>query len=132
VDNPLNLLIAANQNFYEALASGDFDEMQRIWSDADDVTCIHPGWGPVVGREAVMRSWETILENPPQITCSEPRAYVSGESAYVIAYENLGEGRLTATNLFRLEADEWKMIHHQAGIARPTPSPESVAKTRMH
>ena len=130
--NPLERLIDVNQNFYEALASGDFDEMQRIWSDADDVTCIHPGWGPVVGREAVMRSWETILENPPQITCSEPRAYVSGESAYVIAYENLGEGRLTATNLFRLEADEWKMIHHQAGIARPTPSPENAAKTLMH
>ena len=130
--NPLERLIDVNQNFYEALASGEFDEMQRIWSDADDVTCIHPGWGPVVGREAVMRSWETILENPPQITCSEPRAYVSGESAYVIAYENLGEGRLTATNLFRLEADEWKMIHHQAGIARPTPSPENAAKTRMH
>jgi len=132
VQNPLENLIDANQKFYEALASGDFDEMQRIWSDADDVTCIHPGWGPVVGREAVMRSWETILENPPQITCTEPRGYVSSESAYVIVYENLGEGRLIATNLFRLEADEWKMIHHQAGIARPTPSPESAAKTRMH
>lgn len=132
MDNPLNLLITANQNFYETLASGDFDEMQRIWSDADDVTCIHPGWGPVTGREAVMRSWETILENPPQITCSEPRGYVSSRSAYVIVYENLGEGRLIATNLFRLEADEWKMIHHQAGIARPTPSLESAAKTRMH
>jgi hypothetical protein len=26
--------------------------MQRIWSDADTITCIHPGWGPVAGREA--------------------------------------------------------------------------------
>ena len=132
MQDPLERLITANQYFYEALASGDHDVMQRIWSDADDITCIHPGWGSVVGHEAVMRSWETILENPPRITCSEPRGYVSGGSAYVIVYENLGQGRLIATNLFRLEADEWKMIHHQAGIARPTPGPESATKTRMH
>jgi len=132
LQNALENLITANANFYEALASGDCGLMQSIWSDADDITCIHPGWGPVAGREAVMRSWETILENPPQITCTEPRGYISGESAYVITFENLGEGRLIATNLFRLESNGWKMIHHQAGIARPTPTPKRPAKTQMH
>ena len=132
LQNTLENLIAANANFYKALASGDGHLMRQIWSDAEDITCIHPGWGPVTGREAVMRSWETILESPPQINCTEPSGYISGESAYVIAFENLGEGRLIATNVFRLEFDNWKMIHHQAGIARPTPAPKNVDKTRMH
>ncbi|MDP6399407.1 MAG: nuclear transport factor 2 family protein [Arenicellales bacterium] len=52
MQNPLENLIAANPHFYEALASGDCGQMQRIWSDADTITCIHPGWGPVAGREA--------------------------------------------------------------------------------
>ena len=132
LQNTLENLIAANANFYKALASGDGHLMRQIWSDAEDITCIHPGWGPVTGREAVMRSWETILESPPQINCAEPSGYISGESAYVIGFENLGEGRLIATNVFRFEFDDWKMIHHQAGIARPTPAPKNVDKTRMH
>ena len=102
--------------------------MRQIWSDAEDITCIHPGWGPVTGREAVMRSWETILESPPQINCTEPSGYISGESAYVIAFENLGEGRLIATNVFRLEFDDWRMIHHQAGLPAPRPLPRTSTK----
>lgn len=106
--------------------------MRQIWSTAEDITCIHPGWEPVSGRESVMRSWETILGSPPQITCTEPTGYISDQSAYVIAFENLGEGRLVATNLFRLEFNDWKMIHHQAGIARPVPPPKIIDKNRMH
>ena len=132
MQDSLEEVLSANARFYEALAAGNFGLMQRLWSDTDDVTCIHPGWGSVIGRESVMRSWETILQSPPQIACSEPRGFVSGESAYVIAYENLGDGRLIATNLFRLENDEWKMIHHQAGVARPVTTQQRASHAAIH
>ena len=130
--NPLEDVLSTNLSFYEALATGDFGLMQKVWSITDDVTCIHPGWGAIFGRLPVLRSWETILQNPPQIVCTEPRGFVSGESAYVIAYENLGDGRLIATNLFRLEDDEWKMVHHQAGVARPAGTPQRASHTSIH
>lgn len=130
--NPLEEVLSVNASFYEALATGDFDLMQKVWSNTDDVTCIHPGWGSIFGRQSVMRSWETILQSPPQIACTEPRGFVSGDSAYVIAYENLGDGRLIATNLFRLEDDQWKMIHHQAGVARPASTAQPVSQTSIH
>ena len=132
MQDSLEEILSANARFYEALASGNFGLMQRLWSDTDDVTCIHPGWGPVIGRDSVMRSWETILQSPPQIACTEPRGFVRGESAYVIAYENLGESRLIATNLFRLENNEWKIIHHQAGVARPVTTQQRASHTAIH
>ena len=96
MSNPVEEVLSTNAAFYEALATGDFGLMQKVWSNTDDVTCIHPGWGSIFGRQSVMRSWETILQSPPQIACTEPRGFVSGDSAYVIAYENLGDGRLIA------------------------------------
>ena len=130
--SPLEDVLSSNASFYEALATGDFGLMQKVWSNTDDVTCIHPGWGSIFGRQSVMRSWETILQSPPQIACTEPRGFVGGDSAYVIAYENLGDGRLIATNLFRLEDDAWKMIHHQAGVARPASTAQPVSQTSIH
>tara|TARA_B100001741_G_C16219519_1_gene444172 strand:- start:170 stop:568 length:399 start_codon:yes stop_codon:yes gene_type:complete len=132
MSNPVEEVLSTNAAFYEALATGDFGLMQKVWSNTDDVTCIHPGWGSIFGRQSVMRSWETILQSPPQIACTEPRGFVSGDSAYVIAYENLGDGRLIATNLFRLEDDAWKMIHHQAGVARPASTPQRASHTSIH
>ena len=132
MSNPVEEVLSTNAAFYEALATGDFGLMQKVWSNTDDVTCIHPGWGSIFGRQSVMRSWETILQSPPQIACTEPRGFVSGDSAYVIAYENLGDGRLIATNLFRLEDDAWKMIHHQAGVARPANTPQRPSHTSIH
>ena len=132
MSNSLEEVLSTNAAFYEALATGDLGLMKKVWSNTDDVTCIHPGWGSILGRQSVMRSWETILQSPPQIACTEPRGFVSGDSAYVIAYENLGEGRLIATNLFRLEDDAWKMIHHQAGVARPASTPQRASHTSIH
>lgn len=132
MSNPVEEVLSTNAAFYEALATGDFGLMQKVWSNTDDVTCIHPGWGSILGRQSVMRSWETILQSPPKIACTEPRGFVSGDSAYVIAYENLGDGRLIATNLFRLEDDAWKMIHHQAGVARPASTPQRPSHTSIH
>ena len=132
MSNPVEEVLSTNAAFYEALATGDFGLMQKVWSHTADVTCIHPGWGSILGRQSVMRSWETILQSPPQIACTEPRGFVSGDSAYVIAYENLGDGRLIATNLFRLEDDAWKMIHHQAGVARPASTPQRASHTSIH
>ena len=132
MSNPVEEVLSTNAAFYEALATGDFGLMQKVWPNTDDVTCIHPGWGSILGRQSVMRSWETILQSPPQIACTEPRGFVSGDSAYVIAYENLGDGRLIATNLFRLEDDAWKMIHHPAGVARPASTPQRASLTSIH
>jgi len=117
-------VLAANEAFYSAFASRDFQRIEGLWAREHDVAVIHPGWPPLFGRIAVLDSWRRIVEGPaaPQVACSHARTLGVGDPACVICVEHLTGGLLVATNLFALEAGAWKLVHHQAG---PLP-PEAV------
>ena len=125
-------VLESNRAFYRAFARGDVDAMEAVWSGAEDVTCIHPGWQALLDRRAVMESWRAILANPPSIRCMAPRAFVSGTTAYVVCYERVGDGALVATNILRKESGAWRMIHHQAGPARIAREAGAPADSAIH
>ena len=110
-------LLFANTAFYTAFAARDLNAMAALWSTRAQVSCIHPGWGALVGREAVMASWQAILGNPaaPQISCHNATARAFEALGYVICYEVLQGGILVATNIFVREETVWKLLHHHAG-----------------
>lgn len=114
-------VLFANDAFYVAFAGGDVAAMNDVWADDAPVTCIHPGWRPIEGREEVMASWRSILTAPtrPQIRIQNARAHVLGAVAYVVCHEILDRGALVATNVFVKSGARWKMVHHQAGEAPP-------------
>jgi ketosteroid isomerase-like protein len=109
-------VLSANLAFYHAFTTRDVAAMDAIWAAEAAVVCVHPGWTPVVGRNAVLQSWRNILANPeaPHVACHDDRAFVYGETALVICEEELNDGHLIATNTFVREAGRWRMIHHQA------------------
>lgn len=116
----------ANAAFYRSFASRAMDDMDALWARDHQVTCIHPGWPLLVGRDAVVGSWRTILEGggaPDTIRCLRPVIQVLGDAAWVLCTEDLGAGSLVATNVFVREADAWRLVHHQAG---PTPHGSAV------
>lgn len=110
------LVLAANREFYRAFAERDAAAMERLWAVRAEVTCIHPGWNALTGREAVLQSWRDILRNPgaPRIRCRNETAVLHGNIGLVLCHEVLPDGFLVATNLFVREDGSWKMIHHQA------------------
>lgn len=110
-------LLTANSAFYAAFAAADLESMAAIWSQSEAVSVIHPGRNALHGRHAVMESWQQILnsETGSNIQCANARAYVHGDSGYVICHEIFPQGSLIATNVFVLEGDDWRMVHHQAG-----------------
>lgn len=112
-----NEVLKVNQAFYKNFAAGDYKAMEILWAKANEVSVIHPGSEILHGHEAVMMSWQNILENSggSQISCAEAKACIFGKSAYVICNEVFPEGRLIATNIFVLEEGAWRMVHHQAG-----------------
>ncbi len=121
-------VLAANALFYAAFAKRDFAAMDALWARAEPVTCIHPGWNALAGRDEVMSSWRAILSNDssPAIEPSSETAHVAGELAWVLCTEAApgGEVQLMATNVFRREDGQWRLCHHQAGLlARTTPQP---------
>lgn len=121
-------VLAANSAFYRAFDTRDLDAMGRIWARKSGVACVHPGWAALHGRELVLGSWKNILENPsaPRIACLSAQAYVQGDTAFVICSERLAEGELVATNIFVREDSVWKLAHHQASPAPPTPDPPAA------
>ena len=118
-------LTFANDAFYVAFAEGNYGTMISLWADTFPVSCIHPGWEPLFGHEAVMKSWKSILENPPKASSMNAEARVMGELGYVVCFEQVSEGHfLLATNIFVRENGFWKMTHHQAGMTRARPLEE--------
>mmetsp|Transcript_13705 Transcript_13705/g.38580 ORF Transcript_13705/g.38580 Transcript_13705/m.38580 type:complete len:287 (-) Transcript_13705:136-996(-) len=115
--------------FYDAFSSCDLETMKRVWSDSDDVCCVHPGMESLNGRDSVMRSWEQIFagnsdgnggeeddddESPFRITPSRVRVDVCGRTAICTCVEETNGGRLEALNVYRREGGTWKMVNHMA------------------
>ncbi len=108
-------ILAANAAYYRAFASADFAAMSRIWAD-DNVSCIHPGWPALIGREAILESYREILRNPNQERI-EPRnesVMLAGDEARVFCVEFVGGAALATTNMFRRVDGAWRITHHQA------------------
>lgn len=118
-------LLFANEAFYIAFQTHDMQAMDNLWSSTQPASCIHPGWPPLMGRDAVMESWLMLLSNQPapNITFSHPTATIFAETGMVICYEALPEGTLVATNLFHRDGAKWQMFHHQAS---PAPQPKDA------
>jgi len=122
---------AANAELYAAFESGDVTRLERLWDDAEDVVCIHPGWDPVRGRSRVLRSWAAIMANTlyVQFFVTDVHVDVTGDVAVVTCQhsiltgvtsddDGLGEtARVVATNVFRRRAGEWRLwVHHGSPV----------------
>ncbi len=117
----IEAILEANEAFYRAFRERNFEAMDELWSAEAQVACIHPGWRPLSGREAVMASWRGILKNPtsPQVRCEHPRITTAGEMAFVVCCEDVGGARMAATNIYVKEGGRYRIVHHAAGPIAP-------------
>lgn len=117
------MVLFANEAFYRAFADRDVQAMEAVWSESAPCACVHPGWGPLSGREEVLESWAAIIANPesPDIRCHNAVAHIYDGTAFVICYEEIAGQYLVATNVFVREGSLWKMVHHQAGPTATEP-----------
>jgi ketosteroid isomerase-like protein len=118
MNDKLKAVQIANEAYYSAFAGNDYAAMDALWSNEQAIAIIHPGWEPLHGRKSVMESWRNIMDGPGESTihCLDAVVYIMGDTAFVICTERLPETDLVATNIFVMEQDKWKMVHHQAGL----------------
>ncbi|NKZ02736.1 nuclear transport factor 2 family protein [Actinomadura latina] len=115
--------------FYAAFEAGDFDRMSAVWADgpyASGVSCVHPGWTMLRGRDEVLRSWALIMANTTyiQFVLTDVETDVYGDHAVVTCKENvltadedteagfLAGGSIVATNVFVRADGEWRLLLH--------------------
>ncbi|GAA2405694.1 nuclear transport factor 2 family protein [Actinomadura vinacea] len=124
----------ANAEFYAAFEAGDLDRMGAVWAEgpyAAAVTCVHPGWSMLRGRDEVLRSWALIMANTSyiQFVLTDVRTDVYGDQAVVTCKENiltadedsdagfLAGGSIVASNVFVRAGGEWRLLlHHGSPI----------------
>lgn len=126
-------VLEANAAFYRAFTRADLAAMRALWAEHAEVTCFHPGSALLSGRRSVLGAWQQILSEPApkdmELCCHDPRVQLYGRIAIVTCYEGNGAqpAHLAATNIFVLEHERWKILHHQAG---PLAQPRFSARTR--
>jgi ketosteroid isomerase-like protein len=108
-------ILAANAAYYRAFSTGDFAAMTGIWAD-DGVSCIHPGWPALVGRDDILDSYRGILASRtrPRIAHQDDTVIVTGDEGRVLCVEIVEGAALAATNIYRRVGHAWRMVHHQA------------------
>ena len=123
---------AVEQAFYDALESGDVDALMSVWSEEDEIVCIHPGGPRLVGPQAIAASWREILGNGPiTVRPSEPQI-VRGSmvsvhsilSRVMALVRNEGQGspqqavtvNILVTHVYFKGAQGWRMVLHHASV----------------
>jgi ketosteroid isomerase-like protein len=119
----------ANAEFYaslNALFTGDYGPMENVWSHAEDVIYMGPAGGFQIGWDAVRANWQAQAAKKfgGRVEPAETRFIVGDELAFSVCYErgsNSVQGQvipvaIRATNVFRKENGQWKMVGHHTDI----------------
>ncbi|HVE23830.1 MAG TPA: nuclear transport factor 2 family protein [Sporichthya sp.] len=146
IDADRDRLVELNEDFYAAFEAGDLDAMEAVWVDGDlaaSVTCVHPGWPVLRGRDEVMRSWAMIMANTTyiQFVLTDVEVEVGTDFAVLTCVENIltaaededdggdesafAGAKGVATNVFRRRPEGWRLwVRHGSPVISDTSDDE--------
>jgi ketosteroid isomerase-like protein len=124
----------AETAFYEALERADLDAMMEVWSEDDEVSCVHPGGPRLTGYEQVRENWAQIFKSGQRLQVHlSDQVIVSGMMFSVHSlHENIlvrgaqgqvgggGRGMVVTTNVYMRSDSGWRMVLHHGS---PVPAP---------
>ena len=132
--------------FYEALERSDLEGMMAVWSEDEDVLCVHPGGARVTGLPAIRDIWRQMFAGGARL--SVVVGQIVGTQARMMAVHSVHEfislkgqprpaNPVVATNVYVRSGNGWRMVLHHAsqtpaGGARrgePVEAQQQLAKT---
>ena len=125
----------AENAFYQALERSDLEAMMAVWSEDEDIVCVHPAGQRLAGQAQVREVWRQMFAGGPnmrvRITQQVVIAGVMIEAHSVhenitIAGEQRPRAPMVATNVYLRTAAGWRMIVHHASPAPAEPTAESA------
>ena len=57
----------AQNAFYEALERSDLEAMMAVWSEDEDIVCVHPAGQRLAGQAAVREVWRQMFAGGPNM-----------------------------------------------------------------
>ena len=117
-------VITLNEDFYRALESLDIERMEKVWHQAEWVTCVHPGGPMLTSWEVIRDSWEQIFKGTQDIRfeLSDIGVRIENRTAWVTCTESIlhlstsgvSNVAAAATNIFLQTEDGWRLVLHHA------------------
>ena len=116
------------QQFYEALQRGDIERLMAIWSDDDEISCVHPGGPRVVGATAIRLTFEAIFANgavnarPEKVRRLQTHACAVHsvlEHIRLMTSDGPKSAWVVATNVYLLGTQGWRLVSHHASPGSP-------------
>jgi ketosteroid isomerase-like protein len=133
---------AAEAAFYAAFESRSLDGMMQVWANDEHVACVHPLAAPLNGRGAVAAGWRGMFEAAGQFRVQVELAHEIREADRVIrivreyltiGHETEPRPPILATNIYRREADGWRMmLHHASPLQAGGEPPARTAHPVLH
>ncbi len=128
--------------FYEALQHGDIEKLISVWSDDEDISCVHPGHPRLVGPVAIRASFEAMfgngsidahLDQVRKLETLDCAVHSVLERVRVMTSDGLQSAWVVATNVYVKGALGWRMVAHHASPGSLREAPASApASTVLH
>ena len=109
--------------FYEALRRGDIDRLMALWSDDDEISCVHPGGPRLIGAVAIRASFDAMFavgaidarpERVRRLDTHSTAVHSVLERVRVMGPEGERFAWVVATNVYLKAAQGWRMVAHHA------------------
>ena len=132
---PLAFADDIEQQFYEALQRGDIDRVMAVWSDDEEIVCVHPGGPRLVGAGAIRAAFEAVFANgavnaQPQkvrrLQTHSSAVHSVLEQVRIDTPEGPQSAWVIATNVFVKTAQGWRLVAHHASPGAPSEVQEMI------
>ncbi len=114
--------------FCEALQRGDIERLMAVWSDDDDISCVHPGAPRRVGAAAIRASFDAMFgqgaidahpERVRRLRSHSCAVHSVLERVRVLAADGPQSAWVVATNGYLKTAEGWRLVAHHASPGMP-------------
>jgi len=120
----------AENAFYEALERADLEAMMTVWSEDEDIVCVHPAGQRLAGQAQVRETWRQMFAGGPGmrvqigqqvVVTSMMVAVHSVHEIISVAGEQQPRPPMVATNVYLRTPAGWRMIAHHASPSAGQP-----------
>ena len=128
--------------FYEALRDGDLEKLMALWSDDEEIVCVHPGGPRVIGPGPVRAAFEAIFAagrirahpgKVHRVQLLDAAMHNVVERIEVQTDEGPRVAHVLATNVYHKTTLGWRLVAHHASPGTEAEPPEiTEAPATLH
>ena len=120
--------------FYEAFSAVEVDALMSVWTEDEEICCVHPAAAPLFGYADVRAAWESIFRNSARMRIELRDEHwnvtIGMATQFTIEWIYVGEeqqprGPVFVCNTYLRAPQGWRLLSHcampvQTGLAQST------------